>query len=238
MAKQQNAISDQAKGGCARLQTMVADVEADLRAWHGWNLFERLDRAEDLRALLREIMFAAHFIEARIVESGFRMIGRLPASEMRLMQMLCHHRTEVAAASRSASDHYLALGGEPGRLGWPATPAAFAVAAVWDRMAATGDPYGYLGAEFLSAAMTEHLSGPLAVARSASGLSSVRTPVIGVRDKGRRSASLRLLILHTLSDHPETLSAMLYSLALFRSVFPLPLWEEAHLRALSPQNAL
>ena len=67
---------------------------------------------------------------------------------------------------------------------------------------------------------------------------SAYTPVIGVRDKGRRSASLRLLILHTLSDHPETLSAMLYSLALFRSVFPLPLWEEAHLRALSPQNAL
>lgn len=231
--------SDQALGGTARLQAMVSEAKADVLAWRGWRLVERPDRAADLRALLREIMFAVCVADGLAAGAGFRMIGRLPPGERDLMQALCRHQADAAARAGADADLYRALGGDPGRLRWPATPAAFAVGAVRERMAAVGDPYGYLGAEYLAATLTECLDAPLDTALSFPGHPRGRRAG-GRRENGRRaggpapSARLRLLILRTLGKRPATLHAMLHGCAVFRQVYPLPLWDEAYLRALAP----
>lgn len=226
--------SETAETGLAQLDAMVTDVEREVRAWRGWQLLENPSRHSELRLVLREILHAVHMYQGQTTEAGFRMIGRLPKSEVRLMQVLSHHKAEEAEHGLWAWDDYLAMGGNPALHGASPTPAAFAVAAVWDRMADRCDPFGYIGAEYLFENLTERLTKAIAASPCAGVAFAKGTHFLSdhVTEDVRHANLFRHLIKHVLTERPDAIGPMTQCLSLFRQVYPIPLWDEALVRAI------
>jgi hypothetical protein len=226
--------SEAAERGFAELDALVADVEREVQAWRGWQLLKDPGRQTELHLVLREILHAVHMYQGHTTEAGFRMIGRLPKSEVRLMQVLSHHKAEEAEHGLWAWADYLAMGGNPALHDAPPSPAAFAVAAVWDRMADCCDPFGYIGAEYLFENLTERLTKAIGVLPGAAVAFAKGTRFLSdhVTEDVRHANLFRHLIKQVLTERPDAIGPMTECLLLFRQVYPIPLWDEAFVRAI------
>jgi len=148
------AYSPEANATFEELDRRVNEVFRQVQEWRGWKMVSNPEtRPEQLLALVREIFKSVCWYQAHTTEAGFHMFGRLPKNEIRLMQVLSAHKAEEAEHGLWAHEDHDKLSHVSGRRApsdeGSASPATFAVAAVWWRMAQIEDPLGYLGAEYL-----------------------------------------------------------------------------------------
>lgn len=160
------------------------------------------------------------------------MFGRLPKGDVRLIRALCSHKAEEAEHGLWARVDLARLSEGDAESGKP-SPATFAVAAVWWRMAQFEEALGYLGAEYLFEKLTALVTQAL-------------MPIIEGRDLPRKP--LRFIIEHAVKDekhavffkyqildvatrYPESVAAIRRCFDYFYAVYPLPVWDEAFIRA-------
>jgi len=226
--------SSEAESAFEEIEDRVTEIFDQVRAWRGWRLVT--DQASDpaaFRAVVREIFYAVHLYQADTTEAGFRMIGRLPKQEGKLIQVLTHHKAEEAEHGLWAYEDFLALGGGDHAARRPQSPATFAVAAVWWWMAESEDPLGYLGAEYLFENLTERVTKEIMsmlAARDIPG-DGLRFIVEHATEDVKHSNLLRHLVKDTVTRIPGSEAAMMRCLDHFAHVYPLPVWDEAFIRA-------
>lgn len=212
------------------LEYRVDLVFDEVQDWRGWRLLMSPETSrEDIVALVREVLRSVGWYHAQTVEAGFHMFGRLPKSEVELIQALCGHKAEEAEQGLWALEDHAALGGVAGDIQAPPSPACFAVSAVWWRMAEVEEPLGYLGAEYLFeqfAMLVTRAALPLIEGRDLP-----RDGLLRLRDDVRQGGFLKHLILDAATRYPESVPAMLRCFDYFRAVYPLPVWDEAFQRA-------
>lgn len=212
----------------------VNTVFQEVRAWRGWELVTSpsADPAIFL-AVVREIFLAVHMYQSHTTEAGFRMIGRLPKTEVKLMQVLTHHKADEAEHGIWAWEDYLTLGGDAANRRLPATPATFAVAGVWSWMATECNPFGYIGAEYLFENLTERVTKEIVGMLAARNVpqTGLRFIVEHATEDEKHSNLFRHLIKETVSRHPDSVYDMLRCFDYFHQVYPLPVWDEAFQRA-------
>lgn len=139
----------------------------------------------EIRALVREIFRSVVWYQSHTTEAGFLMFGRLPKKDVRLIQQLSSHKAEEAEHGVWAQEDHATIGGSPEDRSLPPSPATFAVAAVWWRMAQVEEPLGYLGAEYLFEQLTALVT-------------QAALPIIQERDLPR--GGLRFVIEHATED--------------------------------------
>lgn len=227
-----------ARATFSELDRRVNTIFAQVQAWRGWTAIIDPEATPGLLlAVAREIFHAVEMYQAHTTEAGFHMFGRLPKGEVKLIQALCNHKAIEAEHGLWAAEdrRKLSLGGiaEPTS---HASPATFAVAAVWWRIAKIEEPLGYLGAEYLFEQLTALVTGAVLKV-----IEDRRLPAEGLRfivehatEDEKHATFLRHLILNTVTRYPDSADAMLRCFDYFHAVYPIPVWEEAYLRALNP----
>jgi hypothetical protein len=221
--------SDDARAVLAALDSRMAAVEAAVRAAPIAQIL--LHPGADpgqMRAALSEIMLSIAWYQPHTTEAGFAMLGRLPKNESKLMTSLMHHKIEEAEHGIWARRDYLLLGGSPARLLEPLSPATFAVAAVWGRMAVLESPFAYLGAELLFEKLTMLLAPSLLAAIRgkvpADGLGFITEHAT---EDIRHTNLITHWILDVVTRYPDEAAAVLRGFDYFSCVYPLAVWDEA-----------
>jgi hypothetical protein len=185
-------------------------------------------------ALLREIFRAVCWYQPHTTEAGFHMFGRLPKSDVRLIQALCGHKAEEAEHGVWAREDYRKLGGDDqSMMSDSPSPATFAVASIWWRMAQVEEPLAYLGPEYLFEQLTA-LVAPAALQI----LSKRKLPREGLRfivehavEDQKHATFLKHTILDVVTRYPASAPAMLRCYEYFEMVYPLAVWDEAFERS-------
>ena len=231
---QRPTYSDEARAVLAALESRLAALEEQVFASDVWKAIVDPGAAPSLtRAVIREAMRSVQEYQPLTTEAGFTMLGRLPKHEGKLLSSLLAHKAEEAEhAGWARRDMLLLSDGQP-----PApvvcSPAAFAVAAVWHRLAVTEDPFGYLGAEYLFEALTARIAPLVHAAAQAKEIAASQIGFIvehAVEDVKHTN-----LIVHWILDvatrYPGSGPSMVRAFDYFAHVYPMPVWTEALERA-------
>jgi len=225
----------------AQLDQRVADVVNEFQISALGQLLAEPDSSADLlAATIREIYWEIHCYQPFTTKAGFSMIGAADPEDRKVMRVLLLHKWEEVEHRVWALDGYKALGGDQSRLGRETeltSPGAFAVAAVWERLARAVHPLAYVGAEYLFEDLTARLAKLVTERLSKRGLSlqGLRFIVDHALEDERHSQLLKRLIDHVVQRHPELASQILFAFDCFHQVYPMPLWLAAYGRA---KNAL
>jgi hypothetical protein len=209
-----------------RLDDQVRAVFAEIQDWEGWRSIMDPDTPNAIvMAFVREMYRSICWYQPHTTEAAFHMIGRFPKIEVELMRMLATHKAEEAEHGLWARDDLAKFGAtESG----PASPASFAVGAVWWRMAAHEDPLGYIGAEYLYEQLTAiatRESLPIIKARNLPS-SELRFVIEHATEDAKHATFLKHIILDVATRYPERIPAMFRCLSYFRAVWPMPVWKE------------
>jgi hypothetical protein len=229
-----SGFSEPARNVVAALQGRVNTMNGHVRRSPAWAALTAQETpTEMIEAILREIMWSVVAYQPHTTEAGFRMLGRLPKFERRLMTSLMHHKAEEAEHGEWAKRDFALLGGDPARLKAPPSPATFAVAAVWARLAEIEDPYGYLGAEFLFECLTMQVVPDLVASLKArpNPPREVGFLVEHAVEDVKHTDLIAQWIANVLDADPTRGESMIRCLDHFASVYPLPVWGEALERA-------
>ena len=215
-----------------RLETVLREVQRS-EVWHTVTSPETPFMT--LRATIREIMFSVQQYQPHTTEAGFAMLGRLPKSETKLLISLLTHKAEEAAHGGWARRDFVRLDGSAERLGRASTPAAFAVSAVWDRMATHESPFGYLGAEYLFERLTMEVAPAAMTALNRHGVPADQIGFISehTEEDVKHTNLIAHWILESATRYAEAGDAMVRCFDYFASVYPLPVWNEALARAVA-----
>jgi hypothetical protein len=153
-----------------------------------------------------------------------------------LIQALSAHKAEEAEHGLWAAEDHRKLGGDG--LQKQPSPATFAVAAVWWRMAETEDALGYLGAEYLFEELTARATQALLPLIEHRDLprDGFRFIICHATEDAKHAAFLKHLILDVATRHPDSAAVMFRCFEYFNQVYPLPVWGEAFERALSQSH--
>jgi hypothetical protein len=230
--------SDDARAVLRALEARLEDVLADVYRMTGWKQITHPSAPRALvRATLREVFRGVYWYQRHTTEAGFLMLGRLPKSEVKIMKALLLHKHEEALHGEWALRDYLALGGTTEGAMEPPSPATFAVAAVWWRMAQTELPLGYLGAEYLFECLTMRVTQPLLAALRGHEVpeAEIGFLVEHATEDIKHTNLIAHWILDSATRYPDSAESMLRCFDYFRAVYPLPVWQEAFDRA---QNAV
>lgn len=220
------------------LENRVRNAFNEVQAWRGWKLIsDPSTEIEDILSLVQEIFLSVTWYQEHSTEAGFHMIGRLPKCEVELMRALCSHKAEEAEHGLWARDDYIKLGGRPELLKIPLSPATYAVAAVWWRMAYTEDAFGYLGAEYLFEKLTALVtqSAVTIIEQRKLNEAGLRFVIEHATEDEKHASFIKHRILDVVTRYPSKSTDMLRCFDYFNAVYPLPVWDEAYKRALCLQ---
>lgn len=189
-----------------------------------------------IAATIREIYWEIHCYQPATTRAGFALIGSMAPRDRKLMKALLLHKWEEVEHRTWALDGYVALGGDPTRIGRErdfCSPGAFAVAAVWERLASTVHPIAYLGAEYLFEDLTARLTkiATASLAHQGFATAGMRFIVDHASEDERHSAMLQKLLREVEESRPETSQQILFAFECFRQVYPMPLWCASYQRA-------
>jgi len=193
-------------------------------------------------ATIREIYWEIHCYQPSTTKAGFSMIGGITPEERKVMRSLLMHKWEEVEHRIWALDGYKALGGDQSRIGRASefmSPGAFAVAAVWERLATRINPLAYLGAEYLFEDLTARLTKSAIQSLATRGFSQQGLRFISdhaIEDE-KHSRLLKHLIVEVSERHPEVKKDTLFAFDCFRHVYPMPLWLESYARAKTDLNS-
>lgn len=233
IVKESSKYSDEANAAFERLHAKVKSVFSQVTAWRGWSLMHHPDTPRDqIIALIREVFRSVVMYQGHTTEAGFHMFGRLPKREVRLIQALCSHKAEEAEHGIWAAEDHQKLGGAHSPEIKP-SPATFAVAAVWWRMAEMEDPLGYLGAEYLFEELTALATAALIPLIEARDLprEGFRFIIEHATEDAKHATFIKHLILDVATRYPESIESMFRCFDYFNQVYPIPVWNEAFERA-------
>jgi pyrroloquinoline quinone (PQQ) biosynthesis protein C len=146
--------------------------------------------------------------------------------ERTIMRALLMHKWEEVEHRVWPLDGYKSLGGDQSRIGREAeftSPGAFAVAAVWERLARLVNPLAYLGAEYLFEDLTARLTKLVNEKMSKRGFPTqgMRFLVDHATEDEKHSNLLRKLIHDVVQRHPELAPQMLFAFDCFQHVYPI-----------------
>jgi hypothetical protein len=217
------------------LDRRVTKILGDVQEWRGWRkIIDPATPKADIIALVREIFRAVSWYQSHTTEAGFHMFGRLPKADVRLIQSLCGHKAEEAEHGVWALEDHGKLGGVTSdATSVPPSPATFAVAAVWWRMAQVEEPLGYLGAEYLFEQLTALVTQaalPIIDGRDLPR-DGLRFIIEHATEDVKHATFIKHLILDVVTRYPHSAAAMLRCFDYFHAVYPLPVWDEALQRA-------
>jgi len=233
VVKETSAYSEEAHAAFEKLDARVKSVFAQVTAWRGWQFIHAPGASRDqIIALVREVFHSVVMYQADTTEAGFHMFGRLPKREVRLIQALCSHKAEEAEHGIWAAEDHQKLGGaHPSKV--KPSPATFAVAAVWWRVAEIEDPLGYLGAEYLFEELTALVTAALIPLIEARDLprDGFRFIIEHATEDAKHAAFLKHLILDVATRYPASIESMFRCFDYFNQVYPIPVWDEAFKRA-------
>jgi hypothetical protein len=113
------------------------------------------------------------------------------------------------------------------------SPATFALAAVWWRMAEMENPLGYLGAEYLFEELTALATAALIPLIEARDLprDGFRFIIEHATEDVKHAMFIKHVILDVATRYPESGEAMFRCFDYFNQVYPIPVWDEAFKRA-------
>jgi hypothetical protein len=229
--------SDLAHQTFAELDRRVTTIFAEVRVWRGWcAINDPATPKADILALVREIFRAVSWYQSHTTEAGFHMFGRLPKHDVKLIQALCGHKAEEAEHGVWALEDHGKLGGlASDATKVPPSPATFAVAAVWWRMAQVEEPLGYLGAEYLFEQLTALVTQAALPVIEGRDLprDGLRFVIEHATEDVKHATFIKHLILDVVTRYPHSAPAMLRCFDYFHAVYPLPVWDEAFVRAQS-----
>lgn len=228
--------SDEALETFNELEQRVAETFEEVRRWRGWKLISDPETSEELLlAIIREIYRAVAMYQSDTTEAGFHMFGRLPKKDVRLIQSLCGHKAEEAEHGVWAAEDLEKLGG--GSKPDHPSPATFAVAAVWWRMAEVEEPLSYLGPEYLFEKLTALVTEAGVEIFEKRGLKheGLRFVVEHATEDAKHAMFFKHMILDVVTNYPGSGKGMLRGYDYFRHVYPMPVWDEAVERALASQ---
>lgn len=240
IVKNANQYSEEATAAFEQLDAKVKSVFGEVMAWRGWRLMHHANTPRDqIIALIREVFRSVVMYQAHTTEAGFHMFGRLPKREVRLIQALCSHKAEEAEHGIWAAEDHQKLGGSHLPQVKP-SPATFAVAAVWWRMAKMENPLGYLGAEYLFEELTALATAALIPLIEARDLprDGFRFIIEHATEDAKHATFIKHLILDVATRYPDSIESMFRCFDYFNQVYPLPVWDEAFKRAGLEQAAL
>ncbi len=235
LVRKSEQYSPEAYATFEELDRRVSDIFSQVQAWRGWRLISDPASPRDrIMALVREIFRSVVWYQSHTTEAGFHMFGRLPKHEVRLIQALCSHKAEEAEHGVWAREDHAKIGGLAREAALPASPATFAVAAVWWRMAEVEEPLGYLGAEYLFEQLTALVTQAALPVIEGRDLprDGLRFVIEHATEDAKHAAFLKHLILDVVTRYPESRAAMLRCFDYFHAVYPLPVWDEAYERAM------
>ncbi|WP_371422752.1 iron-containing redox enzyme family protein [Tardiphaga sp.] len=217
------------------LEWRVNNIFADVKHWRGWQLIsDPATPREEILALVREIFRSVAWYQKHTTEAGFHMFGRLPKSEVKLIQALCGHKAEEAEHGIWAVEDFGKLGGKlSDAVEAHPSPATFVVAAVWWRMAQVEDPLGYLGAEYLFEQLTALVTQaalPVIEARELPR-DGLRFVIEHATEDAKHATFIKHQVLDVATRYPDSAASMLRTFDYFHAVYPLPVWDEAFERA-------
>ena len=218
------------------LDARIDDVYREIQEQPFWKaLHDPANSNETLQAIFREVFFSIYSYQKHTTEAGFHMIGKFPKSETRLLKLTTLHKVEESEHGEWALRDFAILGGEKEMaVASEATPATFAVASVWWRMAMTEEPLGYFGAEYLFEYLTLIVSQPLLVLFKNRGFKAdgLKFIIDHATEDEKHAILIRSLICEVVTRYPETAASMIRCFDYFRQVYPLPVWTEAYHRAI------
>lgn len=214
------------------LDDKVAEVFKAVEAWEGWQIIsDPKTPPATLLAFVREIYRSVCWYQPHTTEASFHMIGRFPKGEVRLIQSAAAHKAEEAEHGLWAREDMAKLGEQDLTL---ASPATFAVAAVWWRIAQHEEPLGYLGAEYLYeqlTALATKAALPIIEGRNLPR-DEMRFVIEHATEDAKHATFLKHLIIDVVTRYPGSEVAMARCFDYFRQVWPLPVWKEALERAV------
>jgi hypothetical protein len=231
-----NRYSEAANAFTDELNLRVDRVFGKVRQQQFWKVLISQESSNDLlHKIFRELFLSIYWYQKHTTEAGFLMLGRLPKHEQRLLRSLLAHKAEEAMHGEWALRDYLALGGHKEIALSPPSPATFAVAAVWWRMATVEEPMGYLGAEHLFEYLTALVTGQLLTHLEKRGFDVSRVGFIveHATEDVKHTNLIRHWIAKCVTEYPESVHAMRRCFDYFENVYPLPVWNEASERALA-----
>ena len=221
----------------ADLDRRVAAVVKEFQASALGCLLAEPDSSESLiAATIREIYWEIHCYQPFTTRAGFFMIGGADPADRKVMRTLLLHKWEEVEHRVWALDGFKALGGDQSRIGREnelMSPGAFAVAAVWERLARAVHPLAYVGAEYLFEDLTARLAKLATESLSRRGLQQqgLRFIVDHASEDEKHSQLLRKLVLEIGQRHPGLVSQILFAFDCFHQVYPMPLWLASYSRA-------
>jgi hypothetical protein len=233
IVKEADTYSEEAYDAFTKLDAKVKSVFGQVIDWRGWQFINSPAASrEQIISLVREVFRSVVMYQAHTTEAGFHMFGRLPKREVRLIQALCSHKAEEAEHGIWAAEDHQKLGGtHPAQV--KPSPATFAVAAVWWRMAEMEDPLGYLGAEYLFEELTALVTAALIPLIEARDLprDGFRFIIVHATEDAKHATFIKHLILDVATRHPGSIESMFRCFDYFNQVYPIPVWDEAFKRA-------
>ncbi len=219
----------------------VEDVYRQVREQPFWKtLMDAKTSNETCLKIFREVFLSIYWYQRQTTEAGFHMIGRLPGSEETMLKLLMLHKIEEAGHNGWAFRDYQLLGGSVEYADKiPMSPACFAIAGVWWRMAIAESPFGYIGAEYLFEYLTMRVAQDLVPVFKQRGFKAegLKFIIDHATEDEKHAKLVRHLISDSVTRYPESEAAMLRCFDYFRQVYPLPVWTEAYERAtgITPQ---
>ena len=233
------AFSDESVGArvVVELNKRVANVVEEFQASALGQLLTEPDSSVSLlTATIREIYWEIHCYQPFTTKAGFSMIGGASPEDRKIMRILLLHKWEEVEHRVWALNGYKALGGDQSRIGKEGemtSPGAFAVAAVWERLARIIHPLAYVGAEYLFEDLTARLAKVATESLQKRALSQegIRFIVDHASEDERHSQLLRKLIEEVCAIKPTLGRQILFAFDCFRQVYPMPLWLASYARA-------
>lgn len=219
------------------LDARVEDVYRQVREQPFWRTLTAPETSnETCLRIFREVFLSIYWYQQHTTEAGFHMIGRLPKSETAMLKLTTLHKVEESEHGEWAlRDYELLKGDKDFTTKTPPSPATFAVAGVWWRMAVAEDPLGYFGAEYLFEYLTLVVAQPLVALFKQRGFKAegLRFIIDHATEDEKHARLVRHLISDAVTRYPESEAAMIRCFDYFRHVYPLPVWTEAYERAMT-----
>jgi hypothetical protein len=189
------------------------------------------------RELLKQVMLEVFWYAPSITEAVFVAIGRMPKSHPRLMRKVAEFALVESNHFEMAFRDYVQLGGDgEWARGARISPGSFQLAAVCKRLAEEEDPFAILGGIYV----IEGIAPPLNQAAqqmltrkrdgSTSAVASEFVDAHAKEDIGH-TRLMEEVIGQVVLAFPSSGPAIAYGYDCFSLAYPIPIWQEAWVRA-------
>ncbi len=184
-------------------------------------------------SILKNIYLAISWYQPHVTEATFTAVGRMPkSSEQMIKSMILQQVEEVEHADMALRD-FSRLGGDLSVAEKPASPACMAVAAMCRFLGEHCHPASYLGFMYIFEALTPVMASRVqAVMTRLNYDASAREFVDFHAEEDIRHTDMVVGMIEDINAiAPEAAGHVLHGFDSFAQVYPIPVWDEALLRA-------